>query len=141
MYNFTSRDMYNGALADLGLGSDPYTSNRYAFTAGNPINRVETDGHIWEGWSTPQRFSYSGSDGGYLKDLYYEEGSSSSKTVRGSNQSVGNPIKTIAHEIESAIPGLLAAVGDAALVGIERWADGVNRKLQAFDPSPIVSGP
>lgn len=138
---FTSRDMYNGALADLGLGTDTYTSNRYAFTAGNPINRVESDGHIWEGWSTPQRFSYSGSEGGYLKDLYYEEGSSSSKTVPGSNQSVGSPIKTVAHEIESAIPSLLAAVGDAALVGIERWADGVNRKLQDFDPSPVVSGP
>ncbi|PUB27631.1 RHS repeat-associated protein [Promicromonospora sp. AC04] len=42
---FTSRDMYNGALADLGLGSDPYTSNRYAFTAGNPISLIEGDGH------------------------------------------------------------------------------------------------
>ena len=45
---FTSRDMYNGALADLGLGSDPYTGNRYAFGSGNPISRVENDGHYWE---------------------------------------------------------------------------------------------
>ncbi|GGW43122.1 hypothetical protein GCM10010381_30080 [Streptomyces xantholiticus] len=28
--------MYNGALAEMGLGSDPYTGNRYAFTGGNP---------------------------------------------------------------------------------------------------------
>lgn len=38
--------MYNGALADVGLGSDPFTSNRYAFGAGNPISGIEFDGHI-----------------------------------------------------------------------------------------------
>ncbi|MGA5193277.1 RHS repeat-associated core domain-containing protein, partial [Streptomyces exfoliatus] len=43
---FTSRDMYNGALADMGLGLDPYTGNRYAFTGGNPISLVEVDGHF-----------------------------------------------------------------------------------------------
>ncbi|WP_247701713.1 DNRLRE domain-containing protein [Streptomyces sp. F63] len=42
---FTTRDMYNGALADMKLGTDPYTSNRYAFTGGNPVNFVEIDGH------------------------------------------------------------------------------------------------
>ncbi|MFG3504514.1 DNRLRE domain-containing protein [Streptomyces sp. NPDC047821] len=47
---FTTRDMYNGALADMNLGSDPYTSNRYAFTGGNPTSRVEYDGHDW--WDT-----------------------------------------------------------------------------------------
>ncbi|UYQ63982.1 DNRLRE domain-containing protein [Streptomyces peucetius] len=46
---FTTRDMYNGALADMGLGSDPYTGNRYAFTGGNPVSRVELDGHCF-GW-------------------------------------------------------------------------------------------
>ncbi|MFI9297720.1 DNRLRE domain-containing protein [Streptomyces gardneri] len=44
---FTSRDMYNGALSDMGLGTDPLTGNRYAFTGGNPISRVELDGHGW----------------------------------------------------------------------------------------------
>ncbi|MER7537820.1 DNRLRE domain-containing protein [Streptomyces sp. NPDC097704] len=44
---FTSRDMYNGALADMQLGSDPFTGNRYAFTGGNPISGVEIDGHNW----------------------------------------------------------------------------------------------
>lgn len=43
---FTTRDMYNGALADMGLGSDPFTGNRYAFTGGNPVNFVEMDGHL-----------------------------------------------------------------------------------------------
>lgn len=42
---FTSRDMYNGALADMGLGADPFTGNRYAFTGGNPISQIEVDGH------------------------------------------------------------------------------------------------
>jgi RHS repeat-associated protein len=42
---FTTRDMYDGALADMQLGTDPYTSNRYAFTGGNPINFIEIDGH------------------------------------------------------------------------------------------------
>ncbi|MFD5898984.1 DNA/RNA non-specific endonuclease [Streptomyces sp. NPDC060366] len=44
---FTSRDMYNGALADMRLGSDPFTGNRYAFTGGNPVSNVEIDGHIF----------------------------------------------------------------------------------------------
>ncbi|MFB6784301.1 RHS repeat-associated core domain-containing protein, partial [Streptomyces sp. NPDC056352] len=47
---FTTRDMYNGALADMGLGSDPFTGNRYAFTGGNPVSGVELDGHlVWFG--------------------------------------------------------------------------------------------
>ncbi|MEU4494414.1 DNRLRE domain-containing protein [Streptomyces sp. NPDC023998] len=43
---FTTRDMYNGALADMNLGNDPYTSNRYAFAGGNPTSMVELDGHM-----------------------------------------------------------------------------------------------
>jgi hypothetical protein len=39
--------MYNGALEDMRLGSDPLTGNRYAFTGGNPTSRVELDGHNW----------------------------------------------------------------------------------------------
>ncbi|MEW2402811.1 DNRLRE domain-containing protein [Streptomyces sp. NPDC046862] len=42
---FTTRDMYNGALADMNLGADPFTGNRYAFTGGNPISGIELDGH------------------------------------------------------------------------------------------------
>lgn len=49
---FTVRDTYNGALNDLNLGTNPWTGNRYSFTAGNPISRVEYDGHMpidqWE---------------------------------------------------------------------------------------------
>ncbi|MDX8054493.1 RHS repeat-associated core domain-containing protein [Lentzea sp. BCCO 10_0798] len=42
---FTTRDTYNGALADMNLGSDTFTGNRYAFAGGNPITGVEADGH------------------------------------------------------------------------------------------------
>lgn len=44
---FLSRDMYNGALADLNLGTDPWTANRYSFAGGNPISNIEIDGHFW----------------------------------------------------------------------------------------------
>ncbi|MFF0072528.1 DNRLRE domain-containing protein [Streptomyces sp. NPDC005494] len=43
---FTTRDMYNGALADMNLGADPFTGNRYAFSGGNPTSFVEMDGHF-----------------------------------------------------------------------------------------------
>ena len=43
---FLTRDSYNGALADLNLGTDPYTGNRYALGGGNPITGVELDGHL-----------------------------------------------------------------------------------------------
>ncbi|CAL9566122.1 hypothetical protein SUDANB176_04742 [Streptomyces sp. enrichment culture] len=42
---FTTRDMYNGALADMGLGTDPLTGNRYAFGGGNPTTFIEYGGH------------------------------------------------------------------------------------------------
>ncbi|MDL2081280.1 polymorphic toxin-type HINT domain-containing protein [Streptomyces sp. GXMU-J15] len=44
---FLSRDMYNGALADLDLATDPWTQNRYGFAGGNPISNVELDGHLF----------------------------------------------------------------------------------------------
>jgi RHS repeat-associated protein len=42
---FLSRDMFNGALDDMALGTDPWNTNRYAFAGGNPLSRVELDGH------------------------------------------------------------------------------------------------
>jgi hypothetical protein len=34
---FLSSDMYNGALGDMNLDTDPFTGNRYTFGGGNPI--------------------------------------------------------------------------------------------------------
>jgi hypothetical protein len=42
---FLTRYSYSGALDDLNLGTDPWTSNRYAYAGGNPISGVEIDGH------------------------------------------------------------------------------------------------
>jgi RHS repeat-associated protein len=42
---FLSRDMYNGALTDMGLDTDPFTGNRYTFGAGNPLSNIEFTGH------------------------------------------------------------------------------------------------
>jgi hypothetical protein len=38
--------MYEGAAADMGLSTDPYTGGRYTFGAGNPITNIELDGHM-----------------------------------------------------------------------------------------------
>jgi RHS repeat-associated protein len=43
---FLTRDMYGGALKDMALGSDPWNTNRYSFGGGNPVSRVELDGHL-----------------------------------------------------------------------------------------------
>jgi RHS repeat-associated protein len=42
---FLSVDRYESAAAELMLQADPLTQNRYAFAGGNPVNRVEFDGH------------------------------------------------------------------------------------------------
>jgi RHS repeat-associated protein len=44
---FLTRDLYNGALADLGMTANPFTSNRYAFGGGNPLSNIELTGHGW----------------------------------------------------------------------------------------------
>ncbi|MGP3913076.1 DNRLRE domain-containing protein [Nonomuraea sp. 10N515B] len=62
---FLNLDTYSGALDDLNLGLDPWTSNRYAFTGGNPISNIEIDGHAPEPtdmtpgeWAARQRGGY-----------------------------------------------------------------------------------
>ena len=42
---YLTRDLYNGALGDMSLATDPFTGNRYAFGGGNPVSFVEIDGH------------------------------------------------------------------------------------------------
>jgi hypothetical protein len=38
--------MFNGALADLSLTTNPWTLGRYTFAGGNPTTLVEDDGHM-----------------------------------------------------------------------------------------------
>ncbi|MQB01887.1 MAG: hypothetical protein GEU78_16680, partial [Actinobacteria bacterium] len=42
---FLQPDLFKGALANLGLSSDPITGNRYALAGGNPLSYIEWDGH------------------------------------------------------------------------------------------------
>ncbi|WP_416529646.1 DNRLRE domain-containing protein [Streptomyces coelicoflavus] len=68
---FTTRDMYNGALADMGLGTDPFTGNRYAFTGGNPTTFTELDGHRLAECDEPGYTCSMNSAGGW--DVDYKE--------------------------------------------------------------------
>lgn len=43
--NFLTPDYFNGALANMQLDADPWNTNRYTYAGGNPITRVELDGH------------------------------------------------------------------------------------------------
>ena len=70
MNRFLSRDMYNGALADMRLASDPTTGNRYAFAGGNPLSNVELDGHSW--LSSNGRPSFAVDSAGTVTDLVDE---------------------------------------------------------------------
>lgn len=58
---FTVRDTYNGALADLNLGTNPWTGNRYSLAGGNPITGVEIDGHYCDGCNLQDPNSAAGS--------------------------------------------------------------------------------
>jgi hypothetical protein len=60
---FASRDMYDGALDNMSLTTDPFTGSQYAFGNGNPISNIETNGHsscppptINCGGSTPSEY-------------------------------------------------------------------------------------
>jgi len=43
---FLTRDMFNDALQDIALGTDPWNANLYMFGGGNPIGRIELDGRM-----------------------------------------------------------------------------------------------
>jgi hypothetical protein len=38
--------MYDGATANMGLSTDPFTGGSYAFGNGNPVSNIEQDGHM-----------------------------------------------------------------------------------------------
>ncbi|MFF0249975.1 DNRLRE domain-containing protein [Streptosporangium sandarakinum] len=69
---FLTLDSYNGALDDLGLGLDPWTANRYAFTGGNPITGIELDGHMLDGGSQCGYYSNNPCTGSPRK-LWYSD--------------------------------------------------------------------
>ena len=89
---FTTRDMYNGALDDMNLGSDPMTGNRYAFTGGNPTSRIENDGHRplgpgdndyenadWAIKNGVSNYGYEGADGTTWREGRWGQGSNGTR--------------------------------------------------------------
>jgi hypothetical protein len=54
---FLTEDRFESASGDFNLQSDPLTQNRYAFAGGNPVNRIEFDGH------------HSGNEGGAQNNM------------------------------------------------------------------------
>ncbi|MFE6176483.1 DNRLRE domain-containing protein [Streptomyces sp. NPDC056464] len=91
---FTTRDMYNGALADMNLGTDPFTGNRYAFTGGNPTSSVEIDGHF---------------DCGICSDV--------ADTASDWLKSAANEVDSTASKAGSKLTGALRFVGKASGIG------------------------
>ncbi|GGS54631.1 RHS repeat-associated core domain-containing protein [Actinokineospora fastidiosa] len=97
---FTVRDTFNGAFKDMALGVDPWNGNRYAFTGGNPISRIELDGHcgLWD-WLCDT--------GDALGDAAEAVGEAASD--------VGDFLADSADDIGQMALGTAAAVGGAAL--------------------------
>jgi RHS repeat-associated protein len=115
---FTTRDMYTGALADMGLGSDPYTSNRYAFTGGNPTSFIERDGHLpcAEG----------------IRDVC--GGGTSSGLLAPSGEEDSNP-EGIPEVMPEPKVGVIAPPGGAGLRQAGRWV--LPRIISLFEPKPM----
>jgi RHS repeat-associated protein len=51
---FTTQDRFEQASEDRALQLDPATNNRYAFAGGNPVDKVEMDGHRARRGRTPR---------------------------------------------------------------------------------------
>lgn len=97
---FLTRDSYNGALDDLALGLDPWTTNRYAFAGGNPVSFSELDGHrpIEENGDevkNPEPYFPDSSSTGSSSSSSTSSGSSSSGSSSSGSSSSGSTSSSI----------------------------------------------
>ena len=83
---FTSQDRFESASKDFNLQSDPLTQNRYAFAGGNPVNRVEFDGHLFGG----------------LEDAAEDVGDAAKDFGEGAKESVEDTVEAVKHPKETA---------------------------------------
>jgi RHS repeat-associated protein len=83
---FTSQDRFESASKDFNLQADPLTQNRYAFAGGNPVNRVEFDGHF--GFGDIKKAA--GKVGGVAKDF----GEGAWEGVKETANAVKDPVGT-----------------------------------------------
>jgi hypothetical protein len=98
---FLTRDSYNGALADMDLGADAWTGNRYAFTGGNPISRIEVDGH------EPMSGYCSESDMVACRDFYYTGELTAANPNLDTEKAAASDYKWQSAKINAAGPAVL----------------------------------
>jgi RHS repeat-associated protein len=120
---FLTRDTYNGALADLHLGTDPYTGNRYALAAGNPITGIELDGHLTGGACGPDGITCGMTD--FDTSGSYTPGPATGEAV-GGIASDGRPAQ------------LGVSAGDAASIYGARDSELVS-KMERMGGGPLAS--
>ncbi|WP_291414528.1 RHS repeat-associated core domain-containing protein [Actinophytocola sp.] len=138
---FTVRDTYNGALADMNLGTNPWTGNRYTMAGGNPITGIEIDGHCPLdacGVGTPLgdgRVSTTGpADPGNSDAGYYQNGTyvAPAKPMDGYLHDVGvtrviaPDTATYANAYQAASREFKDRFGDDALTGIHCTSPDTN---------------
>ncbi|MDQ3740522.1 MAG: RHS repeat-associated core domain-containing protein, partial [Actinomycetota bacterium] len=96
---FLTQDRYESAAQDFNLQSDPLTQNRYAFAGGNPVNRIEFDGHDFFDDFKEGVSDAAGAVGDFAKGFgkaAWETGESVVSTVKWANDSgYINPTKWI----------------------------------------------
>ncbi|MEQ4305513.1 DNRLRE domain-containing protein [Plantactinospora sp. B6F1] len=116
---FLTRDSYNGALADLRLGIDPWNANRYAFAGGNPISLVENDGHDSCSWNPMSWGDCAADAGDWIGDTASDAGDWIGDTasdvgdwIGDTASDVGNWIKDTASDVGNWIKDTASDVGN-----------------------------
>jgi len=116
--SFDTRDMYNGAGADMALTSDPFSGGAYAFGDANPISNIELDGHSWCSWLP--------AGCGVITNAYHWVVNTGSGLINGSfdlgRVVIGGALRFGIHAVtwivahHSQIASIASAVGHAAAV-------------------------
>ena len=123
---FLTRDMYNGALADMRLALDPWNMNRYAFAGGNPISFVELDGHRYIVADEVYAHSITG------KIVEDRSSSTASGSSAGNSSSYGSSIGNLADYVGDFLAGALFRLADNFTLG---YVGAVNPELDPSDKS------
>ncbi|HEX8081372.1 MAG TPA: DNRLRE domain-containing protein [Jatrophihabitans sp.] len=125
---FLQEDRYAGALSDLGLATDPLTSNRYSLAGGNPANFVEVDGHF----GLP----------GVLGDAADAVGDAASDVAEGAEDLAGDAAEFVG-EHKVAIASTAAGIGCGVVtagVAAAACAVGVGAAAGAYEAATECKG-
>jgi RHS repeat-associated protein len=128
---FLSTDRFEGATKDLALQSDPLTQNRYAFAGGNPVSRIEFDGHF------P---GYNDQSAKSKKPVYktgrkgYCEGSSCQPVSSGSSGGSSGSAPPPSGGSQGNVALARRAAGSVGATGVDR-----RELVMALKPDPALS--